>query len=109
MAEILRGEMKLKDALWTYLEVCYLDLNGPNNTGGINAPELLKEFPPFDPNHDSFLASGVIDLIKRIVLKLKLDKDEIKQIFIEHNSRIEKSLRLPLSAEKSWQLLEKEI
>lgn len=109
MAEILRGEMKLKDALRTYLEVCYLDLNGPNNTGGMNDPELLKEFPPFDPNRDSFLALGVIDLIKRIVLKLKLSQDEIKQIYIEHNLRIEKSLRLPLSAEKSWQSLEKEI
>lgn len=109
MAEILRGEMKLKDALRTYLEVCYLDLNGPNNTGGMNDPELLKEFPPFNPKDFSFLAPGVIDLIKRIVLKLKLNKDEIKQIFVEHNSRIEKSLRLPISAEKSWQSLEKEI
>ncbi len=109
MAEILRGEMKLKDALRTYLEVCYLDLNGPSNTGGMNAPELLKEFPPFDPNRDSFLAPGVIDLIKRIVLKLNLSKDEVKQIYIEHNSRSEKSLRLPLSAEKSWQSLEKKI
>jgi len=109
MAEILRGEMKLKDALRTYLEVCYLDLNGPSNTGGMKDAELLKEFPPFDPNRDSFLAPGVIDLIKRIVLKLNLTKDEIKKIFVEHNSRIEKSLRLPLSAEKSWQSLEKEI
>jgi DNA-directed RNA polymerase subunit RPC12/RpoP len=109
MGEILRGEMKLKDALRAYLEVCYLDLNGPNNTGGMNDPELLKEFPPFDPNRDSFLAPGVIDLIKRIVLKSKLNKDEIKKIFIEHNSRIEKSLRLPLSVEKAWQSLEKEI
>lgn len=109
MAEILRGEMKLKDALGTYLEVCYLDLNGVNNTGGMRDPELLKEFPPFNPKDLAFLAPGVIDLIKRIVLKLSLSKDEIKQIFVEHNSRIEKSLRLPLSAENSWQSLEKEI
>ena len=109
MAEILRGEMKLKDALGTYLEVCYLDLNGVNNTGGMRDPELLKEFPPFNPKDLAFLAPGVIDLIKRIVLKLGLSKDEIKQIFVAHNSRIEKSLRLPLSAENSWQSLEKEI
>lgn len=109
MAEILRGEMKLKDALQTYLEVCYLDLNGPSNIGGMRDPELLKEFPPFDPGRDSFLIPGVIDLMKRIVLKLQLSNDEIKQIFLEHDSRIEKSLRLPLSAEKSWQSLEKEI
>jgi len=109
MAEILRGEMKLKDALGTYLEVCYLDLNGVNNTGGMRDPELLKEFPPFNPKELAFLAPGVMDLIKRIVLKLNLSKEEIKQIFVEHNSRIEKSLRLPLSAENSWQSLDKEI
>ena len=108
MAELLRKEMKLKQALQAYLEVCYLDLNGPNNTGG-NDPELLKEFPPFDPNRNSFLAPGVIDLIQRIIKKLNIDKDEVKKIFIEHNSRIEKSLKLPLSTEDAWQSLEKKI
>ena len=109
MAEILRGEMKLKDALRTYLEVCYLDLNGVRNVGGMNDPELLKEFPPFDPKESAFLAPGVIDLIKRIVLKLNSSKDEVKQIFIEHNSRSEKSLRLPISTEQAWSSLEKEL
>lgn len=109
MAEILRGEMKLKDALRTYLEVCYLDLNGVRNVGGMNDPEILKEFPPFDPKESAFLAPGVIDLIKRIVLKLKLDKDEVKRIFVEHNSRSEKSLRLPLSVDEAWTSLDKEI
>ena len=109
MAEILRGEMKLKDALRTYLEVCYLDLNGVRNVGGMNDPELLKEFPPFDPKESAFLAPGVIDLIKRIVLKLNSSKDEVKQIFIEHNSRSEKSLRLPLSTEQAWSSVDKEL
>lgn len=109
MAGILRREMKLKDALRTYLEVCYLDLNGPSNTGGITYPELLKEFPPFDPKERAFLAPGVIDLIKRIVLKLNLNKNEIEQIFIEHNSRIGQSLKLPLSPEQAWPSLDKEL
>lgn len=109
MAEILRRELKLKAALQTYFEVCYLDLNGPMNMGGMKEPEFLKEHPPFNPNSDSFLAPGVIKLIKRILLELKLSKDEIKQFFIEHNMRIESSLKLPLSVENAWQLLEKEI
>ncbi len=108
MAEILRKEMKLEQALQTYFEVCYIDLNGPNNMGGIDGPKL-KEFPPFDPKHSAFLAPGVIELINRIVKKLGFDKDKIKSIFIEHNSRIEKSLRLPVAAEKCWLVLEKEI
>ena len=109
MAEILRGEMKLKDALQTYLEVCYLDLNGVRNTGGINDQEILKEFPPFDPKESAFLAPGVIDLIKKIVLKLDLNKDDVKQIFIEHNLRSEKSLRLPISTDQAWSSLDKEL
>lgn len=109
MAEILRGEMKLRDALRIYLEVCYLDLNGVRNVGGMNDPEILKEFPPFDPKESAFLAPGVIDLIKRIVLKLNLNKEEIKQIFVEHNSRSEKSLRLPVSVGEAWTSLDKEI
>lgn len=109
MAEILRGKMKLKNALQTYFEVCYLDLNGVRNVGRMNNPEILKEFPPFDPKELAFLAPGVIDLIKRIILKLNLSKDEIKQIFIEHNSRSEKSLRLPLSTEEAWLSLDKEL
>lgn len=109
MVEILRGEMKLKDALRIYLEVCYLDLNGVRNVGGMNDPEILKEFPPFDPKESAFLVPGVVDLIKRIVLKLNLSKEEVKQIFIEHNSRSEKSLRLPLSTEQAWSSLDKEL
>jgi hypothetical protein len=109
MAEILRKELILKDALQTYLEVCFIDLNGPNNRGGINDPELLKEFPPFDPKQSSFLAPGVIDLIRRIVKKLGFDKEKVKSIFIEHNSRVRNSLKLPLTAEKCWISLEKEI
>ncbi|HDH28098.1 MAG TPA: hypothetical protein ENH13_03090 [Euryarchaeota archaeon] len=109
MAEILRKEIKLKNALQTYLEVCYLDLNGPNNRGGMNDPELLKEFPPFDPKNSAFLAPGVVDRVKRIIEKLKLGRDEVKQMFVEHNSRIEKSLKLPLSPETCWTSIDKEL
>lgn len=34
MAEFFKRRLKLKEALAFYFEVCYLDLNGPNNTGG---------------------------------------------------------------------------
>ena len=108
MAEICRKKMKLEQALLFYLEVCYLDLNGPNNTGGINDPELLKINPPFNPKF-SFLAPAVINFIKRIVKKLEYSKEKVKSIFMEHNLQVEKSLKLPLSANNCWDLLEKEI
>jgi len=109
MAEILRSEMSLRDALQTYLEVCYIDLNGPNNTGGRRDPELLRMFPPFDPKQRASIAPGLIDIIKRIIKRLKIDKDHVKSDFLEHNSKIRSSLKLPLTAEDCWSTLEKEI
>lgn len=109
MAEILRKEMKFDQALRTYLEVCYLDLNGPNNTGGINNRELLKEFPPFDPEKTAFLAPGVINVVKRMMKKSELSEDMVMSIFIEHNSRVERSLKLPLSPDECWSPLKKEL
>ena len=75
------------------------------NGNVVRDPEYFK---PFDLEQ-KFLAPGVIDLIKRIVLRLKLSKDEVRQIFVEHNSRSEKSLRLPLSTEQAWSSVDKEL
>jgi uncharacterized Zn finger protein (UPF0148 family)/ribosomal protein L40E len=44
MAQMMQEEGKYKRALEFYLEVCYIDLNGPRNNEGLS-PELLKEFP----------------------------------------------------------------
>lgn len=108
MAEVLRKEEKLKEALLTYLEVCYLDLNGPENRGSLTDNELKTEFPPFDPsNGNATLASGIIGRVVCIVKKLNLDNEEVKNMFFKHNSKVEKSLKLPLEVEKCWKKLEK--
>lgn len=109
MGEILRKELKLQDALITYLEVCYLDLNGPNNNGCLDDPELLEEFPPFDPNNSAFLAPGVIDRIKRIIKKLNLSNGELKEFFVKHSNRIYDALKLPLSPEECWEKINKSL
>jgi len=110
MGEILRKETKLKDALRTYFEVCYLDLNGPNNTGGINDSEFRKEFLPFDPTGgNSFIAPGIIDRIQKIIKKMESEKEIIKTDFIEYNLRIQQSLKLPLAPIDCWSKIEIEI
>jgi hypothetical protein len=108
MAEVLRREMKLKQALQMYFEVCLYDLNGANNVSGISSLQLLKEFPPFNPT-SAFLAPGVIDLAHQIIKKLNLTKEEIHHIFMEYNSRIERNLSLPVSTEQCWSSIEKEL
>ncbi len=111
MGDMLRKEGRLEASLKMYLEVCYLDLNGPNNCGGImRDPEFLKEFPPFDPSDgNAFLAPGVIDLIQRIMNKLNLATEKIHSMFIEHNSKLEKSMHLPVSADLAWNKIEIEL
>ena len=110
MAKQLQKENKFKHALQMYLEICYLDSNGPNNTAGFDDPEFLKDFPPFDPNNgNSFLAPGIIDLVKQIMKKLGLSKDEVNKLFLERNSRIEKSMKLPVSMIECWDKIQKEL
>lgn len=110
MGDHLRRKLKLKRSLLMYLEICYLDLNGPNNTGGFNDPEILKEFPPFDPSEgNAFLAPGIIDVIRRISKKLKITEEELGRLFIERNSKIEKSMRLPVSVNKAWDKMRSEL
>ena len=65
MAEILRKEKRLEESLRTYFDVCYLDINGPTNRGGLSDPGLLGQYPPFDPKR-SFLAPGIIACINEL-------------------------------------------
>lgn len=109
MAEFLRNEGKLQNALETYLEVCYLDLNGAENRERIkDDPEMLKQFPAFDPKL-SFLAPAVIRRIKSIIKKLKLEISSIRDLFSTHNTKIQQNLNLPVSVDSCWKILEKEI
>jgi hypothetical protein len=102
MGEILRKEMRFKESLKKYFEVCYLDLCGANNTGGIKDPEILKKFPPFNPKELAFLALAIVYLMRRILRKLQLTDSEVRELFIEHNSHIENALKLPIRTEACW-------
>jgi len=102
MAEILRKESRLEDALGTYLEVCYIDLNGPCNIGGVNDPQLLKEFSPWDPKNNALLAPGILDRISEIIKKMGTDQAEIQTIFSERATKLKQSLRLPVAVSSAW-------
>lgn len=107
MAELLRKEGRLKGALAKYLEVCYLDLNGPENRGG-TPPELLTEYPPFDPKH-AMLAPGIVQRVKITATKLRLHETDIKQLFLEHGKKTRDNLKLPVSPNNCWHKLEEKL
>lgn len=103
MAEILRKECKLKDALGMYLEVCYLDLNGPRNMGGITDSVLLKEFPPWDPKDPTAeLAPGIIKRISRMIQKTNIDREVVESMHMQKAKLLKNTLCLSLSPSDAW-------
>lgn len=107
MGDILRKEGRYLEALDIYLEVCYFDLNGPNNCG-FHDPELLRKFPPFNPK-DAFLAPGMLGRIEDMLGRQGISRDNINARFIEIASKVQQALALPVPPEIAWNKLEKEI
>ena len=101
MAELLRKEGRNLPALATYIEVSYLDANGPRNVGGIFDPRLLAEFPPFDEKL-AFQAPGIAQLIENLSRTLNLNEQELKAKYLEVANQIQSNMRLPVSPDKAW-------
>ncbi len=108
MAEMLAKEKELLQALEFLLEVCYLDLNGPNNCGGLTDPGLLREFPRFDPE-DGFLAPGVVARVHGMMDTLQESPQQVQSRFATIADRLARSLKLPLPPEEAWDKLERQI
>jgi len=106
MGDILKKESKELEALDTYLEVCYIDINGPNNCG-TRDPQILKEYPPFNPK-DAFLAPGVINYIHRLLENNNLTVAQAEERFLKVAQRSKQTLKLPVDASNAWKILEKE-
>ncbi len=96
MAEFLRKENNLKDSLLTYLEICYLDLNGPSNSGYFSL-DL------------AFLAHGIIERIQGLIKSLKLNERETEKLFFQRCKLIENNMKLPLDTKKGWLELREEL
>lgn len=108
MAEQLRKEGREKQALTFFLEVSYLDANGPNNLGGLSNPVLLRESSPFDPEL-AFQAPAIVDTIHRLAKKLSVSQSELKELYIEVADRNHSNLRLPVSPQVAWESLLSEL
>lgn len=104
MASQLKAENKLKQALLTYLEICYLDMNGPNNLGGMGDPDMLKKYPPFDPV-TGLLAPGVVWEVRELSDDLGLHPGDVKSLFIEIAVRNHKKLPLPIDPAQGWDMM----
>ena len=100
-------EQKLKEALAIYLELCYIDLNGPRNSTKLGR-ELDKNYQNFEPQEGD-LAIGIVAPANHIIARLAVTKNEVKTLFQEHNSRHLSGLNLPLSIDDAWKELEPDL
>jgi len=101
--EAEKDEEKLRKALATHLEVCYVDINGPQ-FGTPREQELQKE-AQFEPRR-SLLASDVVSITNVYIQRLGLTRDETKALFHKHNSKHLSALTMPVSIDEGWNQLE---
>lgn len=98
----------MREALLIYLEVSYLDLNGPSNLGGVTDPDLIREFPPFSPKL-AMLAPAVIGWISDLAEETGVRQMELESIFLPMAARVHKALRLPVTPQAAWRKINNEI
>lgn len=111
MAEIVRRTSGSSRALPEYLEVCYLQLNGPNNlaihidrlTG---TPMVDSRLPPWDPKHGQ-VTPLALARTRQLIEETRLERKAIREMFLDAASNLRASLSLPLSANRAWRRLDK--
>ena len=108
MATLLHREGRSREALVTYLEVSYLDLNGPQNMGGVTDHDIIRDFPPFS-KADSMLASAVLEWTRQVAADMGLEPGEIERLFMDMGNRVHSKLRLPVATEDAWRDIKSEV
>ena len=108
MAEIRRRQGRHKEAFEIYLEVWYLDLNGPHDCWGVVGVRRLYESSPFQPG-DSLTTPVVARWTNRLGIKLDMEKQAIERLFGEMAIKLWRSLTLPLTPREAWQMIEPEL
>ena len=101
--EVEQDDELLRKTLATHLDLCYIDLNGPQNST-TRERELTNE-APFDPSHGVLIPS-IVNITNDYIERLELTRDETKSLFHKHISRHLSGLNPPLSLDDGWNKLE---
>ena len=101
--EVENDEELLRKTLATHLELCYIDLNGPQNSTARERD--LNNETPFKPSQ-GVLAPNIVNLTNVYIDRSDLTRAETKSLFLKHNSRHLSGFKLPLSVDDGWDELE---
>lgn len=96
-------EKKYADSFSKTLECIYLDINNPCNVGKyVIDNNMQEEFPPFKPFDNTPISPYWIERIKN--QKEELNLTSIKDVFIEHNTKVFNDLKIvPHEPEIIWE------
>jgi hypothetical protein len=108
MADYLRTSGRKLQALLTFLEVSYIDSNGPNNLHGRVDPEILRQSPPFDPSI-AVQAPRVVGEIYVHSQELGMSNAILKARYIKVASSFHKFIKTPVDPEDGWNEFQKQL
>ncbi len=108
MAEVRRRQVRLREALDIYLEVWYLDLNGPQDSWGVVESRRLYETTAFQPSR-GLTTPVVARWTNRLGVRLDVDRQGMERLFGEIATRLYRTLELPLTPREAWRALEPEL
>ena len=105
MGELLHAEGKLKAALLTYFEVCYLDLNGAQTRDRYaNQPQASTKIAAFNPKKPK-LGGRVLKRCLGLVGSLRLNGPDVCEWFYRAAAQPHCDLRLPIDPQGAWRRL----
>jgi hypothetical protein len=105
MAQLRARQGRLEDALITYLELCYIDLNGAQNPGaawGLPIHEL-------DPLRGFGLGPLIVRRVRALARDLGYDARRVEAEFLATASVMHRRLELPVGPEEAWSELRREL
>ena len=104
MARLLSREKKYKHASITFLEVCYLDINGPINVKDDRWRGVSEPFGPWTPKFGR-LNSRVVERIAKTTHAANFTSEITHAQFMERATTVKQALHLPVAVDTAWEQL----
>ncbi len=105
MAQLRGRQGRLEDALITYLELCYIDVNGAQNPGAAWGMPVHD----FNPELAFGLGPAIVRRVKGMARALGYDEARMEVEFMATASVVHRSLELPVTPEEAWKALRAEL
>jgi hypothetical protein len=108
MANYLRENKKLQEALLTYLQVSFLAANERKKSGGKSEPKILNLFPAFNPSA-GIQETEILGKIDQLSHELEISNTDLQEQYLDVASRLHKNIKTPVNPEDAWNEFRKEL